>query len=434
MDKMIIRNGRLINPENQVDEITDLFIENGKIKKIAKSIDINQNETIRSIDATGKWVLPGLIDMHAHFRDPGFTEDEDLESGSRCAAIGGYTTVVVMPDTKPSIDNPVVMEYVESKAKRIGLINILPAGAISKNREGKELAPLYSMYDAGTRLFTDDGNSIHNADLMRMALQYSKIMDALICVHEDCTELSVMGVMREGYKSSRMGLVGIPASAETTMIVRDLVLAEETGSRIHINEVSNQISLDYIRFAKNRKVNVTTGVSVHHLVLNENEVGNFNKNAKISPPLGTEKDRIALIEGIRDDTIDVIVTSHDPHNPTSKIDALNYHNPSGILGMEVALSLIIEELVNKNNIPISQVIHKMSYFPAQLLGLKGKGSLKVGLDADIIIVDPEKEWTYKHENSYSKSKNDPYNGRKMKGKVEYTIIGGRLVVEKHLFI
>lgn len=429
MHKILIKKGRLIDPVNKIDNVLDLLIENKKIKKIEKNIDIGERVDYVIINALGKMVIPGLIDMHAHFRDPGYTDEEDLESGSQCAAIGGYTTVAVMPDTNPVIDNVVAVEYVLSKASRVSLINIIPIGAISKGEEGKELSNMYSIYNSGVRLFSDDNQSIQDADLMRMALQYSKIVNVSLSVHEDSTELSGQGVMREGFLSSKMGLVGVPGSAEAVMVVRDLILTEEVGGRLHINEVSRKLSLDYIRFSKSRGVKVTAGVSIHHLSMNEQEVLNYNTNGRISPPLGSEEDRLALLQGLKDGTIDVIVTSHDPHNPTSKLGAFNYNNPPGMLGLEVAFSVVLEEIVGKNILSLDEIIKKMSCNPAHILGLKEKGNLGIGMDADIIIVDANKEWINDTSKSYSKSRNDPYDGRNMKGKVEYTIVGGKIVVE-----
>ena len=429
MHKILIKKGRLIDPVNKIDNVLDLLIENKKIKKIEKNIDIGEKNDCVIIDALGRMVIPGLIDMHAHFRDPGYTDEEDLESGSQCAAIGGYTTVAVMPDTNPVIDNTVAVEYVLSKARRVSLVNIMPVGAISKGEEGKELSNMYSIYNSGVRLFSDDNQSIQDADLMRMALQYSKIVNVPLSVHEDSTELSGQGVMREGFLSSKMGLVGVPGSAEAVMVVRDLILTEEVGGRLHINEVSRKLSLDYIRFSKSRGVKVTAGVSIHHLSMNEQEVLNYNTNGRISPPLGSEEDRLALLQGLKDGTIDVIVTSHDPHNPTSKLGAFNYNNPPGMLGLEVALSVVFEEIVGKNILSLGKVIKKMSSNPAYILGLKEKGNLGIGMDADIIIVDANKEWINDTSKSYSKSRNDPYDGKNMKGKVEYTIVGGKIVVE-----
>lgn len=429
MHKILIKKGRLIDPVNKIDNVLDLLIENKKIKKIEKNIDIGEKNDCVIIDALGRMVIPGLIDMHAHFRDPGYTDEEDLESGSQCAAIGGYTTVAIMPDTNPVIDNAVAVEYILSKASRVSLVNIMPVGAISKGEEGKELSNMYSIYNSGVRLFSDDSQSIQDADLMRMALQYSKIVNVPLSVHEDSTELSGQGVMREGFLSSKMGLVGVPGSAEAVMVVRDLILAEEVGGRLHINEVSRKLSLDYIRFSKSRGVKVTAGVSIHHLSMNEQEVLNYNTNGRISPPLGSEEDRIALLQGLKDGTIDVIVTSHDPHNPTSKLGAFNYNNPPGMLGLEVALSVVFEEIVGKNILSLGKVIKKMSSNPAYILGLKEKGNLGIGMDADIIIVDANKEWINDTSKSYSKSRNDPYDGKNMKGKVEYTIVGGKIVVE-----
>ena len=429
MHKILIKKGRLIDPVNKIDNVLDLLIENKKIKKIEKNIDIGEKNDCVIIDALGRMVIPGLIDMHAHFRDPGYTDEEDLESGSQCAAIGGYTTVAIMPDTNPVIDNAVAVEYILSKASRVSLVNIMPVGAISKGEEGKELSNMYSIYNSGVRLFSDDNQSIQDADLMRMALQYSKIVNVPLSVHEDSTELSGQGVMREGFLSSKMGLVGVPGSAEAVMVVRDLILAEEVGGRLHINEVSRKLSLDYIRFSKSRGVKVTAGVSIHHLSMNEQEVLNYNTNGRISPPLGSEEDRIALLQGLKDGTIDVIVTSHDPHNPTSKLGAFNYNNPPGMLGLEVALSVVFEEIVGKNILSLGKVIKKMSSNPAYILGLKEKGNLGIGMDADIIIVDANKEWINDTSKSYSKSRNDPYDGKNMKGKVEYTIVGGKIVVE-----
>jgi len=434
MPKILIKNGRLIDPVNETDQVLDLLIEHKKIKKIAKKIEIEGNNDYAMIDALGKMVIPGLIDMHAHFRDPGYTDEEDLESGSQCAAIGGYTTVAVMPDTNPVIDNAVAVEYILSKANRIRLVNIIPIGAISKGEEGKELSNMYSLYNAGVRLFSDDNQPVHDADLMRMALQYSKVVNIPLSVHEDVIELSGQGVMREGFLSSKMGLVGVPDSAEAVMLARDLILAEEVGGRLHINEVSRKLSLDYLRFAKSRGVKVTAGASIHHLAMNEQEVSNYNTNGRISPPLGSEEDRMALLQGLKDGTIDIIVTSHDPHNPTSKLGAFNYNNPPGMLGLEVALSIVLEEIVGKNILSLSEVIKKMSSNPAYILGLKEKGNLAIEMDADIAIVDANKEWVNDTSKSYSKSRNDPYEGKKMKGKVEYTIVGGKIVVENYSLV
>lgn len=426
--KILIKNGRLVDPANQVDEQLDIIIEEGKIARVGNNIasDIDAAET-KIIDAIGRIVAPGLIDMHCHLRIPGFPEREDLTTGSRAAAAGGFTTVVPHPNTRPVIDNLVVLRYLQEQIAKESVINILPAAAITLGQQGKELNPLSGLAAFGVPLFSDDGQTVASAALMRSALQAARQLDIPICHHNQDKSLAAGGAMHAGEVSARLGIPGIPASSETVMAARDIVLAKETGGHIHICHVCYAPTVELIRLAKQWGVSVTAEATAHHFTLTDAAVAERGAYAKINPPLGSQADIDAIKKGLQDGTIDAIVTDHAPWTAAEK-DQDIIAAPFGLIGFETALSLVLTELVDPGVLTLSEAIAKMTVNPSRILKGVPKGRLNVGADADLIVIDQEKQWVADPNHYQSKSRNCPYSGRPMKGKAEYVIVGGRIVI------
>jgi len=414
---ILIKGGRVIDPANNVDEVRDLLIEGAVIGSKGKA-----DETI---DAKGKWVLPGLIDLHTHLRDPGRPDKETIASGSRAAALGGFTTICCMANTNPPADNPAVIEYIVAKAKKEAVVNVLPIAAVTKGLKGEELSEMGRCFAEGAVAFSDDGKPVMRSDVMRKALEYARQFGVPVISHSEDCNLSAGGSMNEGVVSTEIGLPGIPALAEEIMVARDIMLAREFG-RVHLAHISTAGSVRLVRQAKKDKIAVSAETCPHYFSLTEEEVRHYDTNGKVNPPLRTKEDVAEVIKGLVDGTIDAIATDHAPHTIEDKRVEFN-QAASGLVGLETALALALTVLVGSKVLSPKQLVDRMAAAPARILGLN-KGTLKPGSPADVVIVDPEREWTVDASRFASKSRNTPFNGWGVKGKVLHTIVGGRTVV------
>lgn len=425
--RILIKNGHVLDPKNSIDSVLDLYIEDGEIVQMEPQIDINGGD-IEEIDASGLIVAPGLVDMHCHLREPGFEYKEDIETGTRSAAMGGFTSIACMPNTNPVVDNRAIVEYIINRAKEAGVVNVYPIGAATKGLQGKELSEIGELKFAGVVAVSDDGRPVENAALMRSVMQYAAMFDTPVISH--CEELSLSdgGAMNEGTVVTRLGLRGISRASEEVMVSRDAILAQAYQLPVHIAHVSTRGSVEIVRHAKSMGVPITCETCPHYFTLTEDAVIGFDTNAKMNPPLRTADDVAAVIEGLADGTIDAIATDHAPHH----IDEKNVEfdlAANGIVGFETALGLGITYLVKPGYLNLSQLIEKMSGNPAEILGLN-KGQLKTGKPADIVIFDPDKQWAVDPAGFQSKSKNSPFGGFTLHGKVEYTIVSGNIVVRQ----
>lgn len=424
MRPLLIHGGRIIDPSQGVDEIADLLITDGKIAWRGTGEPPQTDYTI--LNAEGLIVCPGFIDLHCHLRQPGFEEKETIATGTKAAAKGGFTTVCCMPDTNPPSDNQAAVDYVKAIAAKEGVVRVLPIGCISHGRKGEELAEIGELASAGVFACSDDGRPIASSRLMRQALDYSRAFGVLIIDHCEDTTLSEGGQINEGTIATRLGLPGIPAAVEETIIARDLLLAELTGARLHIAHASTKGSVDLIRRAKDRGVKVTAEVTPHHLTLTEEKVIGYDSNAKVKPPLRTQRDIEALIQGLQEDVIDIIATDHAPHTEVEKLVEFALA-PFGISGLETALGSLMS-LVHSGHLSLTTLIAKLTREPVRIIGNKyGKlGTLSDGVPADVTIFDPNKEWIVDTKTFASKGKNTPLAGSVLKGKVMATIFGGKL--------
>jgi dihydroorotase len=422
--KLLIKNGIIVEPAKNLQQQLDILIENGKIIRIAKKIELK--EKIETIDAKNYIVSPGLIDIHTHLREPGNEDEETIATGTRAAAAGGFTTIFCMPNTNPPIDNQATVELVMLKAKNEGLINVLPVGCITKQRKGEELTEIGELKNAGVVAISDDGSSVKNSKIMRRALEYAKMFDLVIISHCEDTDLSKDGVMNEGKVSTLLGLRGIPKEAEEIMVIRDIILASLTQSKLHITHVSTKGSIDFIRQAKKSGIKITCDVTPHHFVLTEDKLLEYpyDTNLKMNPPLRTQEDLDAIIEAIKDDVIDCIASDHAPHTIEEKNKEFDLA-PFGIIGLETVLPLCITYLYYKYKIPLIKIIEKLTTKPAKIFGLKTKGKIELGFDADLTIFSLDEEFIV--DKFYSKSKNSPFVYWKLKGKIKYTICNGKVV-------
>ncbi len=418
---IFIKNGHIIDPANKVDERLDLLVSDGKIAKLGKpgSIPANGAEVV---DASGKLVVPGLIDLHVHLREPGYEYKETIASGTAAAKAGGFTSVCCMPNTSPVNDNRSVTELIRSQAAKEASARVLPIGAITKGSKGEELSEIGELKDAGCIGISDDGKPVPSAALMRRALEYSKIFGLPVISHCEDASLAAKGVMNEGFVSTELGLRGVPNAAEDVIVARDIALAELTGARLHICHVSTRGAVGMIAAAKSRGVRVTAETCPHYFSLTEEAVRGYNTMAKMNPPLRTAEDVAAIKQGLKNGTIDAIATDHAPHAADEKAVEFDAA-PFGIVGLETAVGLALQ-LVADGILSMADLVTRMSMSPGRIIG--SGGTLSIGAVADITIIDPEMEWTVKSAEFRSKSRNTPFDGWKLKGRAIRTIVGGRL--------
>ncbi len=419
--KLLVQGGRVIDPANNIDTEMDVLIEDGKIVAVGKNL---KSDGAEIVDAAGMLVTPGLIDIHVHLRDPGYEYKEDIISGTKAAAAGGFTSVACMPNTKPIIDNKAVTRYIIEKAEKEGFARVYPVGSITKGLDGDCISEMGDMKEAGCVAFSDDGKPVTSSELMRCALDYSKPFNTVIITHAEDLDLVGDGVMNEGFVSTELGLKGIPWVAEDAATARDVMLCEFTGARLHVAHVSTKGSVEIIRAAKKRGVKVTGEAAPHHFTLTDEAVRGYNTNAKMNPPLRSAEDVAAVREGLADGTLDAIATDHAPHH----IDEKNVEFKiamNGIVGLETALPLTLE-LVSDKVIDLNRAIELLTSGPASILNLP-VGTLTVGALADVSIIDLNKEWIVSAKDLISKSKNTAFDKRKMKGAAVATILGGRLI-------
>jgi len=418
---VIIRHGRVIDP-GRINGPADVLIQDGKIAQVATELVVPPGATV--MDASGKWVLPGFVDLHVHLREPGFEYKETIQTGTSAAVAGGFTSVCCMPNTSPVNDNQSVTEFILDKARAAGLAHVFPIGAITKGSEGKELAEFGELKDAGCVAVSDDGKPVMNGMVMRRALEYARAFALTVVDHCECLHLSEGGCMHEGLVATELGLHGVPAAAEDVMVARNLALAELTGGRLHLAHLSTAGSVRMVREAKARGVKITSEACPHHFLLTVEAVREFNTNAKMNPPLRSRKDVDAIKAGLKDGTIDAIATDHAPHADFEKQREFDYA-PFGIVGLETAWGLALT-LVDEGTLSVEQVVALLTVQPARAFGLS-KGTLAVGADADVTIVDPEAQWVVEPERFRSKGRNTPFSGWKLKGRVVTTVVGGRMV-------
>jgi dihydroorotase len=426
--KLLIANGHLIDPAAQENTGMSVLIEDGKVTAWIKPGEAVP-EGCEVFDATGKLVAPGFIDMHVHLREPGQEHKETIASGCAAAVAGGWTSVCPMPNTNPVNDNAAITRYMIEQAERAGLANVFPIGAITKSSDGSELAEMGEMKAAGAVAVSDDGRPVPNAGMMRRAMQYARDFDLPVIDHCEDKSLSSGGVMHEGRVSLLLGLKGMPALAEDIDAIRDIILARDTGAHIHIAHVSTKGAVEAVRRAKSEGVNVTCEVTPHHFTLTDKAVEGYDTNTKMAPPLRSQEHLEAVIEGIKDGTIDAIATDHAPHHADEK--ALEYDRaPMGITGLETGVGLAFNQLVHTGIIGLVRLVELCSASPARIFKLQGRGTLVLGSYADITIIDPDLKWRYTNAGSLSKSRNSPFDGWEFTGAAVTTIVGGRIVYRK----
>lgn len=419
---LLIKNGRIIDPSQGIDDTLDLVVENGLVKAIGKGLSVP--EGVKTIDAGGNYVVPGLIDMHVHLRDPGLEYKEDIVSGTKAAVAGGFSSICCMPNTNPAVDNKAIATYIINKAKTEGLCNVFPIGTITQGMHGDRLSEMGELKEAGCVGVSDDGKPVRNSELMRRALQYAAGIGILVISHAEELDLVGEGVMNEGFTSTELGLKGIPRVAEDIATAREVLLAEYTNAPIHICHVSTKGSVQIIRDAKSRGVKVTCETAPHYFTLTDDAVRGYNTNAKMNPPLREAADIAAIKEGLKDGTIDCIATDHAPHHLDEKDVEFN-EAMNGIIGLETSLPLSLK-LVDEKVLTLQQLIDKMSCKPSKILCLN-RGTLQTGSVADITIIDPQKQWIVEEAGLASKSKNSPWLGSVMTGAAACTIVGGNVV-------
>ena len=414
----------MIDPSQKLDEVADVLIRDGKIAEVGKDL---KAENVEVKDVTGMIVCPGLVDIHCHLREPGLERKETIATGTRAAAAGGFTTVLPMPNTAPVADSPASILYVRDRAKEVGVVHVYPIGAITKGSKGQELAEMSAMADAGAVAFSDDGRPVDSSRMMRLAMEYSLITKLPLIAHEEDLALVDDGDMNEGAVSTVLGLRGNPAAAEETMIARDIILARLTGARLHIAHVSTAHGVQLIREAKAEGLPITAEVTPHHLTLTEEAVRTYDTNTKVNPPLRTKGDMDALIEGLKDGTIDCVATDHAPHTVEDKV--VEYHYAAnGISGFETALPVLWTELVQEGRLTAMELIDKMSTSAAKIMNLPA-GTLETGAAADVIVIDPDTILAVDKNEFYSKGKNTPYHERLLSGWPMLTVVDGAVVME-----
>ncbi len=422
---LLIKNGRVIDPSQNIDDTLDVLVENGLVKKIGAGLSAPAGT--ETIDATGTYVVPGLIDMHVHLRDPGLEYKEDIVSGTKAAVAGGFTSICCMPNTKPVIDNKAIVSYIINKAKAEGFCNVFPVGSITYGLSGDRMSEMGELKESGCVAVSDDGKPVHNSELMMRALQYAAGIGIMVISHAEELELVGEGVMNEGFVSTELGLKGIPRVAEDIATSRETLLAEYTGTSIHIAHVSTKGAVQIIREAKARGVKVTCETAPHYFCLTDDAVRGYNTNAKMNPPLREAEDVAAIKAGLQDGTIDAIATDHAPHHQDEKDVEFNVAM-NGIIGLETSLPLSLA-LVAEGVVTLNQLIDKMSVKPSNILKLN-RGTLAVGAVADITLIDPKLEWVVQAEKLASKSKNSPWLCKKMTGGAATTIVAGKVVYKR----
>ena len=420
----LIRGGRVIDPAQGIDRVDDVLVRDGLIVSVGHAGGQPLGRADETIDAAGLIVAPGLIDMHVHLREPGREEDETIETGTRAALAGGFTSVACIPNTEPPIDTQAAVEFVHQKAARADTCNVFVVACVSRNREGKELAEIGQLVEAGAVAFSDDGAPVYDAELMRRAFEYCRMFDRPILAHEEVLELSRGGVMHEGLVSLVLGLTGMPAAAEEVMIGRDIALSEVTGGRLHVMHVSTAGGVALIRGAKARGARVTAEACPHHFTLTDESLRGFDSNFKMSPPLRTAADVEAIIEGLVDGTIDCIATDHAPHALEKKMLELD-RAPFGILGLETAVGLTVTRLIAPGRLDWPRAIEALSTLPARILGIN-RGTLRPGAVADVTLIDPALSWRVDARGFASKSVNSPFHGWTLQGRAVATIVAGRV--------
>lgn len=437
---ILIKNGHIINPATGMDEVADVLVESGVVTKIEKGI---KEKCDREVDAKGCYVMPGFIDMHVHLRDPGFEQKETIETGCRAAAHGGFTTIIAMPNTKPVVDNPDVVNYVYNKARTVGVVNVLQVGAVTKGQRGEELSDIDGMVKAGIPAISEDGKSVMNAEVYKEAMVKAAAYDIAVLAHCEDINLVNGGVMNQDANAEELGLKGITNSVEDIIIARDIMLSQDTGARLHLCHCSTKNSVRMVQNAKAGGQNITAEVCPHHFILTSDDIhkikpavdlekkvaidADADTNYKMNPPLRRKEDVEALKEGLRDNIMDVIATDHAPHTFEDKNTSMK-KAPFGIVGLETAAALTYTELVETGYLTPMQMAEKLSYNPSKIIKVD-KGDIQPGKAADIVIFDPKKKYTIDKNAFVSKGKNTPFDGRKVTGKVRMTIVGGHVVYE-----
>jgi dihydroorotase len=422
MARLLIKNGRVIDPASRHDDVADVWIEDDVIKGVGVGLPAAGSDVF---DATGLIVAPGFIDMHVHLREPGFEHAETIESGSRAAAAGGFTSVCPMPNTKPVNDNATVTSYMIEKARRHAVVNVWPIGAITKGSAGEELAAIGSMKQAGAVAISDDGRPVMNARVMRRAMEFARSLGIPVINHCEDLHLSAGGDMHEGVESVRLGLRGIPGCSEDVMVARDILLAEVTGARYHVAHISARHSVEMVQFAKARGLAVTAEATPHHLALSDCDMKPYDSNYKMKPPLRARGDVTAVLDGILNGAIDAIATDHAPHPGSEKMQEFE-SCPFGILGLETAIGVSLEQLVHPGKISVARLVELFTMGPARILGLD-RGTLAAGAPADVTIFSTDRDWTYDVNKSFSKSRNSPFDGKTFRGGPVATVVAGEVV-------
>ena len=428
--KTLIKNGIVVEPTRGKEERLDILVENGKIVRIAEEIELAAEEAqdVRIIEATNKYILPGLVDLHVHLREPGYEHKETIKTGTKAAAKGGFTSVCCMPNTDPVADNPSVIRYIQHRAAEEGAVKVFPIGAITKKLEGQEISEIGMLKDAGVVALSDDGSCVMNSGVLRRAMEYAKPFQLTFISHCEDKNLVDNGMVNEGYASMMAGLSGYPAAAEEIIIDRDIRIAQLTGAKLHIAHVTTRGGVELIRQAKAKGYAVTAEVTPHHLALNEEDVLSFDSNYKVNPPLRSKDDVAALIEGLVDGTIDTIATDHAPHAYEEKTVEFAYA-PFGIAGIETAFPVVYTCLVKDGKLSLLELVEKMSTKPAEILNLP-VGRIAEGSDADLVIVDLEREMEAKLQDIVSKGKNNPFIGWKLSGWPVLTMVNGQIAYQR----
>jgi dihydroorotase len=423
---ILIRGGRVIDPSRGTDGVADVYLSEGRIEAVGLNIVGEDGCTV--VDAAGKVVAPGLIDLHTHLREPGQEDLETVATGAMAAAAGGFSAVCAMPNTDPVTDNQAAIGFIVSQAQRAGKARVYPIGAISLGQKGMQLAEFGELVGAGAVAVSDDGKPEMSSHLMRTALEYARTFGIPVADHCEDMTLAQGGAMHEGLVSTRLGLKGIPSAAEEIMVARDIILAELTGGHVHLCHMSTRGSVELIRRAKEKGIRVTAEACPHHFTLTHERCEGYDTNAKMNPPLREAEDREAIRQGLKDGTIDVIATDHAPHHYDAKEREFD-DAPNGIIGLETALGLAVSELVETGLLTLPELIARMSTVPARIFGLPG-GTLAVGAPADVVVFDPKARWTVTPATFFSKSRNTPFTGRELTGRADLTIVRGQVVFQR----